>query len=215
MIYYMHSETLFNEFLNNESEKDILKAQYVCVSTHIRRRADCTFDNIICMMNRLYPSTAVFNRGTFEDMKKTYYEQLEVEATPLIAELIRGSIEENLNIIFLCTRKEWKLKYLKWLAEYIMMEFEYPVYNYHKYIHGCSLYEYDKEKVLKSVKKITDEAQKKLFQEQRKSKQGRKYIINEYRSMSKKELKQICIEEELYYDGMSKEEMLDILEAFL
>ena len=214
MIYYMHSETFFDEFLNNESDRDILKAQYVCVSTHIRRR-DTNMDNIICLNNVLYPGASVLNRGTFEDMRDAYHEQLSEEALPLLAELIRGSIEENLNIIFICTKKEWKLKYIKWLAEFIIMEFEYPIYNYHKYINGSPLLIYDKEKVLKHVKTIVDDAQKRLFNEQRKTKKGRNMILKEYKSMKKKELKKICIKEDLYYDGMSKDEMLDILEAFL
>ena len=214
MVYYMHSETFFEEFLNNESDRDILKAQYVCVSTHIRRR-DTDIENVICLNKTLYPGSQVFNRGTFDDMRDAYHEQLNDEALSLIAELIRGSIENNLNIIFICTKKEWKLKYLKWLAEFIIMEFDYPAYNYHKYINNCPLFIYDKEKVLKRVKSITDDARKKLFEEQRKSKNGRKRIIQEYKSMSKKELKKICIEEELYYEGMSKQEMIDMLEAFL
>ena len=214
MIYYMHSETFFKEFLNNESDRDILKAQYVCVSTHIRRR-DTTVENVICVNTILYPNSNVLNRGTFDDMREAYHDQLRDDALTFIAELIRGSIEDNLNIILICTKKEWKLKYLKWLAEFIMIEFDYPVYNYRKYIDGCPLFEYDKDLVLKSVKSITDQAKKKLFNEQRKSKNGRKQILHDYKEMSKKELKQICIEEELYYDGMSKQEMLDILEAFL
>ena len=214
MIYYMHSKTFFEEFLNNESDRDILDAQYVCVSTHIRRR-DTNMENIICLNGTLYPGATVLNRGTFEDMREAYHEQLSEEALPLLAELIRGSIEDNLNIIFICTKKEWKLKYMKWLVEYIMMEFEYPVYNYRKYINNCPLFIYDREKVLKRVKSITDEARKKLFETQRKSKNGRKRILHEYKSMSKKELKKICIEEDLYYDSMTKQEMLDMLEAFL
>jgi hypothetical protein len=210
----MHSETFFEEFLNNESDRDILKAQYICISTHIRRR-DTNVENVICMNNVLYPGSSVLNRGTFEDMRDGYHEQLHDDALSLIAELIRGSIEDNLNIILLCTKKEWKLKYLKWLAEFIIMEFDYPVYNYRKYINGCPLLNYDKDKVLKKVKTITDEAKKKLFNEQRKSKQGRRRILHEYKDMSKKELKKICIDEELYYEGMSKQEMLDMLEAFL
>ena len=214
MLYYMHSKTFFEEFLNNETDRDILKAQYVCVSTHIRRR-DANIENVVCLNNILYPGSRVLDKGGFEDMRDSYHEQLSEEATPLIAELIRGSIEENHNIIFLCTKKEWKLKYLKWLAEYIMMEFEYPVYNYHKYIQGCPLLEYNKSKVLKKVKSISEDAKKKLYDVQRTSKKGRKIILEEYKSMSKKELKKICIKEEIYYDGMSKQEMLDMLEAFL
>lgn len=214
MIYYMHSETFFDEFLNNESDRDIIKAQYVCVSTHIRRR-DTNMENIICLNKVLYPGSSVLDKGTSEDMREAYHEQLSEEAMPLLAELIRGSIEENLNIIFLCTKKEWKLKYLKWLVEFIIIEFDYPVYNYHKYINGCPLIEYNKEKVLKTVLSITENAKKKLFDTQRKSKQGRRQILHDYKSMSKKELKKICIKEELYYEGMSKQEMLDMLEAFL
>ena len=214
MIYMMHSKTFFEKFLNNESDRDILKAQYVCISTHIRRR-DTNMENIICLNKILYPGSSVLNLGTFEDMRDAYHEQLKEDALPLLAELIRGSIENNLNIIFICTKSEWKLQYLKWLSEFIIMEFEYPVYKYSKYIDGCPLIKYDKHKVLSNVKKICNDAQKKLFDSQRKSKQGQKKILHEYKSMSKKELKQICMKEELYYDGMSKQEMLDILEAFL
>lgn len=210
----MHSETFFEKYLNNESDRDILKAQYVCVSTHIRRR-DTDVENVICINNILYPASTVLNKGTFEDMRDIYHEQLHDEAMPFLAELIRGSIEDNLNIIFICTKKEWKLKYLKWLAEFIIMEFDYPIYNYRKYIQGCPLLEYNKDEVLKNVKLITENAKKKLFENERKSRAGRKRILHEYKSMNKKELKKLCIEEELYYDGMSKQEMLDILEAFL
>ena len=196
MIYYMNSETFFNEFLNNESDRDILKAQYVCISTHIRRR-DTNIDNVICLNNILYPGASVLNRGTLEDMRDEYHEQLSTEAIPLIAELIRGSIEDNHNIIFLCTKKEWKLKYIKWLAEFIIIEFDYPVYNYKKYINGCPLIEYNKEKILKRVKSISEDARKKLHAQQRKTKQGRRKILHDYKSMSKKELKKICMEENL------------------
>ena len=214
MIYYMHSKTFFEEYLNNESDRDILKAQYVCVSSRIRRR-DTNIENVICLNNTLYPGSTVLNKGTFEDMRDMYHEQLTENALPFLAELIRGSIEDEMNIIFICTKKEWKLKYLKWLAEFIIMEFEYPIYNYHKYINGCPLFEYNKEKVLKRVKAISEKARANLHAQERKTKQGRKRILHEYKSMSKKELKDICIKEELYYDGMSKQEMLDMLEAFL
>ena len=214
MIYYMHTKTFFEKFLSNESTKDILNAQYVCVSTHIRRKDKC-FNNIIIASDYLYPNASVLNLGTFEDMEEAYYDQLHHDTLPLLAEFVRGSIEDNLNIILLCTKGEWQLRYIKWLAKYIMKEFEYPVYNYRKYIDGCPLYEYDKDKVLKHVKSITDDAAKKLFNIERKTKTGRNRIIKRYESMSKKELKKICIEEELYYEGMSKEEMLDMLTTFL
>lgn len=215
MIYFMHSETLFEEFLNNESDRDILKAQYVCVSTRIRRRADSKFDNVICLNNTLYPGTPVLNRGTFEDMRDAYYEQLNEQALPLIAELIRGSIEDNLNIIFLCAKCEWKLKYIKWLADFIMIKFDYPVYNYRKYIRGCPLFEYNRECVLKDAKSIIDTARKNLFEQHRKTNHGRKRIVQEYKTMDKKDLKKICKEQDVYYKGMSKQEMIDMLDAFL
>jgi hypothetical protein len=210
----MHSKTFFKEFLNNESDRDILKAQYVCISTRIRRR-DANVENVICLNKNLYPNSRAMDKGGFDEMRDAYYEQLNEEAMPLIAELIRGSIEDNHNIILLCTKKEWKLKYMKWLAEFIMMEFEYPVYNYHKYIEGCPLFGYNKDKVLKKVKAISEESKQKLHESYRKNKKGRKIILEEYKAMSKKELKKLCIKEELYYEGMSKQEMLDMLEAFL
>jgi hypothetical protein len=210
----MHSKTFFNEFLNNESDRDILKAQYLCISTHIRKR-NAQVENAICLTNKLYPGSRVLDKGSFDEMRDVYFDQLNEEALPLIAELVRGSIEDDLNVILLCTKKEWKLKYLKWLAEFIMSEFEYPVYNYCKYIQGCPLFEYNKKKCLKKATSISEEAKQKLFDIQRKNSNGRKMILKEYKSMSKKELKALCIKEELYYEGMSKDEMLDMLEAFL
>ena len=77
------------------------------------------------------------------------------------------------------------------------------------------MFEYKKEKVLRRVKSISEEAKKNLFNQHRQTKQGRRRILHDYKSMSKKELKKICIDEDLYYEGMSKHEMLDMLEAFL
>ena len=214
MIYYMNSNTFFDVFLEKEDDHDILQAQYVCVSSHIRKR-DTDVTNVVCLSSMLYPGPTVFNKGSFEEMKSEYFAQLEEEAIPFLAHLIYGSIKDNYNIILMCNKKEWKLKYLKWLSEFIFYYFDYPIYDYKRFINGCGIIEYDREKILKKTKKIIKETKNENTKKLEQSKLVRRKLMNQYKSMSKKELKKILIKKELYTEGMSKFEMIDMLEAFL
>lgn len=215
MLFYMDSKMFFNEYLQVEKVKDILNAQYICVSSNIRRR-DIDFDNIICLTTRLYPSSHVFSLGSFKDMREAYYDQLRNEALPFIAEMIRYGLEEG-NIIFICTHKELKhLKYLRWLSYFVYFEFGCCVYNYEQYI--FDLYEgeeYNNEKALKKAKKIIKQAKHEQFRKDRQTKTGRRRIMNNYSQMSKKELKKIAKKHEFYTKGMSKSDILEWLEYTL
>ena len=76
------------------------------------------------------------------------------ENIELISIIVKTSIKEDYDIILMCSKNEWKLKYMKWLAEYIMEKFGCPVYDYKKLKKGeQKLIKYDKDKVLKKCKK--------------------------------------------------------------
>lgn len=202
-----------NTFLNHESDNDILKAQYVIISSKIRVRKPK--DNIIQAKNILFPDANVCAKLTYEDMETEYFKQLE-QNRAFLATLIKGSIDEKFNIIFLCTKNEGKLKYLEMLAKFIYIQYGYPVYEYEKYVAGISkLLKYNKKKVLKQVEKELHEAKVKAHHKAKGSQNGRKTIMSEYKQMSKKDLKQLVKDKGLYQKGMDKAEMLDTLEVFL
>ena len=111
MVYYMTSKSL-NTFLNKERDSDILKAQYVTVSTRIRVKNVKKYDNILQARNILFPDANVCNRVDEDDFKEAYYRQLD-KCRPTLAAILKGSIEEGYNIIFLCTKNEGKIGKIK------------------------------------------------------------------------------------------------------
>ena len=86
----MDSKTFQNEFLVNETDKDILNAQYILVSTNIRKRTQAK--NIITGYRYFYPNNAVFMCTNEDQMKDEYFNQLDA-SLPFIATLILGAIE--------------------------------------------------------------------------------------------------------------------------
>lgn len=214
MMFWMTSKVFQNVFLDNETDNNILKAQYVIVSTRIRK-SDASFKNILSVYNILYPDTQVLIRVTDEDVRNAYFEQLEEHKT-FLASLIKGAIEENYNIIFMCTKSENKLHYLQYLSEFIFMEFGYPVYEYKSYATGAiSLIKYNKNKVLKKCNKLIRKSKEVQYQKDIKTEKGRERIKNDFSKLSKKEMIKNLKERDLYVDGMSKKEMLETFELFL
>lgn len=214
MMFYMTSKVFQDDFLTNEDDQDILDAQYVLVSSRIRRR-NADVENIISAYSMLFPAANVCAAMTTREFKDAYYEQLS-GTLPFIATLIKGSIDENYNIIFLCTKKEGKIKFLEYLSNFIYIEFGYPVYEYKKYATGAlPLRKYSKKDVMKKCDKILDEAKKENYKKQVQTSNGRKQIMKKYKKMSKDDLIKELKKRDLYLEGMDKSEMLDMLETFL
>lgn len=208
----MHSKTFRDKFLITEEDDDILKSQYIIVSARIYKKRERK--NIISAKNIVYPDAEVCMAIEEERFRDLYLKQLSCNKE-FFAALIKMSIEDRTNIIFLCTKNESKMNYLKYLAEFIMLEFDYPCYEYGKYSDGITeLQKYNKKKVLQKCNNLLDEAKEKMHQKMKNTKEGRKSIKKEYEKMTKKELKKILTELNLYSKGMSKFEMLDTLEAF-
>ena len=104
----------------------------------------------------------------------------------------------------------------KYLSEYIFMEFGYPVYEYKEYSSGkYELISYNKDKVLKKCNKALKEAKEKRKERLLESENGRKALAKDYKSMSKKKLKKILKDRNLYTENMSKSEMIDTLKIFM
>lgn len=215
MMFYMTSKVFQDIFLNNEKDEDILEAQYVLSTSKIRKRNMKKWPNIISAYNILFPDSKVCLAYTDDEVRSRYFDQL-AENEGFLATLIKGSIKDDFNIIFLTTHKERKLKYMKYLSEYIYIEFGYPVYEYSKYASGASpLLKYDKNKVLKKCNHILENAKKNDFMKKVNNSSGRKAIMDEYKKMPKKKLIKILKKRGLYTPGMDKEDILETLETFL
>lgn len=214
MMFVMNSKVFQNHFLINEKDKDILKSQYVLISTRIRK-TDEKFGNVITAQNFLFPTGDVMMKLTDEDVREAYFYQLE-ENKVFLATLVKGSIEKGFNIIFMCTKNEDKLHFLKYLSEYIFMEFGYPVYEYKSYVLGYSSErDYDKSKVIKKCNKILKVAKDQKYHENLKSDYGRAIIKNDFRQLTKKEMKKQLESRNLYTKGMTRKEMIEVFELFL
>lgn len=194
MLFVMHSEMFFEYFLVNEDYKIIKDAQIIVVSNSIRKRRPKE-DNIICLNHMIYPNSEVLSKGTFDDMHEAYEEQLKQEALPFLSTVIKGVIKKNYNVFFICSKKEWKLKYLKWLEEFIDDFFGFPVYNYLDYI--CDNYyksydKYDKKMVLKRCNQIIEVQNNRDFDQYLETSHGKKQLLKRYKGMSRKELRKEC-----------------------
>ena len=213
MMVWLTSKVFQNVFLKEEKDSDILKAQYVIVSTRIRKREEQ--DNIISAQSILYPNASVCSALTDDDLRERYLNQL-MGCKPFLATLIKGSIEEKYNIVFICTHKERKLKYLQYLSEFIYIEFGFPLYEYKSYADGSiRLIKYNKDKVLKKCNKILEKAKNDHYMKEIKTKEGRKRVVKDFKKMKKSELIDILEKKNLYIDGMSKSEMVEMIELFL
>lgn len=208
MMYYLNSKTFQNYFLVNERDKDILNAQYVIISTRITVR-DKNNDNIV-LANMLFPDAYVCESLTDEDFEDRYMEQLD-DNKVFIATLIEGSIKEKFNIIFICTKNEWKLHYLEYISNYIYLKFKYPVYDYKYYCTGCKLLRYNKRKIIKKCDKILKKAQEHEAEQMHNTDKGRKVLMKSYYKMSDNELKDILKENDMYKKNMKRQDMLDII----
>lgn len=214
MILYMNSKTFQDMFIVEEKRKTILKAQYVLVSTRIRKHSS-DYQNILLAVQTLYPDTDTMSKLYSKEQKQAYFRQLD-ENIELISIIVKTSIKEDYDIILMCSKNEWKLKYMKWLAEYIMEKFGCPVYDYKKLKKGeQKLIKYDKDKVLKKCKKKIKKSFDKEIDKLSETSKGRKIIMEKYKSFDKKELTKLAKKEGLYKDGMSKKDILDLLEVCL
>lgn len=214
MLFYLTSKVFRDVFLNNEKDQDILDAQYVLVSTRIMSKG--RYSNVINAKNYIFPDPDVCMAMDDDEFRSRYLNQLN-KNKPFLSTLIKGSIEEGYNIIFMYTKQEDKgMKYLRYLSEFIYIEFGYPCYEYSKYASGASpLLSYNKNKVLDECNKQLIKAKEAQRVRNLSTDRGRKTVMKEYKDWSKKQLKEELKSRNIYSKDMSKKDMLDTIELFL
>lgn len=208
MLCYIDSESLIDDLLNIEDDEDILNFQYVLVSNYISTRT--TPDNIMtCSV--LYPEPEIVGCINKNDRKDFYMRQLEHSGKAILATLILYDIQNEGSIIFVCNKSELKhVKYLKWLGEYVINTFKYPMYYYKDYVNGCDIIDYDEYSVAKFCFDILDREKKKARIEVTTDPHSRiKYLGNI--KHDKKALKKLAKRYHLYNKGMSRSELYEAL----
>ena len=207
----MNGKTFQKTFLN-EHPSAILKTQFILVSSRIRKNGK--HENVISC-NQLLPDKRILadyrNELDPNYFIKEYRKQLERNKL-LLAILIKGVLEENFTIVFLCSELEWKLKYMRELAEYVEETFQYPLYDYKKYKEGKqAIIPFDSDYVLKTCDKIIENERKEQRRKDMKTSAGRQNIVD---NMSKDEMIDELKRMHLYAKDMTKKEMREMLELF-
>ena len=188
MLFYMNSKVFRDNYLRYESDKTIHDAQYVLASTRIYKTRE--YKNIVKASSVLFPSSNVFI-GDSDGFRDRYFEQLEKNIV-FIAYLIKDSIEKKHNIIFICTKKEDKSTYLKYLSEFIYIRFGYPCYEYDNYAKGVTpLIEYSSDEVLKAIRPYIKEGKKNEKAYNMQSKEYRKKYIKKLKHRKSELIKEV------------------------
>lgn len=213
-IYYMNGKTFQDIFLKENPNK-ILRTQFVIVSSRIRRSRDSDRRNILSFTKQLMPSDMLLSDYRIDIdqdfFKDQYCKQLN-ENKSLLAVVVKGVIEENYTVVFLCSRNEWKLKYLKYLANYIWNEFGFPMYDYKKYKEGKEkAIQYNRDYAISVCNKVIAKSTKKKRKKLLSTRKGREELVA---NMSKDEMRMELKKMELYTQGMNKHEMKEMLELF-
>ena len=204
MLFYMNGKTFLQTYLDREEDWRILDAFYVIMSDSIRVSDKTKYNTIMYAPRYFYPRSEVLFASEWEEYKAAYKYQLK-DAKSFLATLIHGSLTKGYNIIFLYSEKERKEKYPKVLAQYIMEEFKYPVYDYLKYIKGkCKICEYDPDEVFGIVKPMVDQLEKM----ERESPEYKIVVREKIKKWPNKKLKKKLEEFGYYVEKESKQEML-------
>lgn len=210
----MNGKTFLKEYIN-ENPRRVLKTQFVIVSSTIRKTGKYE-DQVINMNSLMYPSMElIYDHDDYKnnsDYQYGYFSQLD-ECKPSFATLIKYAIEENGTIVFLCGHSERKYYYLNLIQKYVMEVFDFPIYDYKKFKDGkIKIKKYNIDNVIDKCNEVLKSAAESQKENEMRTKRGRDNIIlNMRKDDMKKELKK----RDLYVKGMSKSEMIDMLQTFM
>lgn len=208
----MNTKTFATMFAKVEQPKKILKAQYVIVSSRIRKTG---VDSNVVSMSKLFPNPVLLSDYRLDldpSFFRTEYERQLDKQKHLLALLVSSAMDLGEPIIFLCTPKEWNMGYMKILAEYVGREFHYPVINYKKYKkHPWNVDPPDINLVSSLCESTIRKKQKDIRKKKLKTPEGRRDLVN---GMSKSEMIEELKKLNLYYKNLGKGEMRELLELF-
>ena len=210
-IYFMDGNTFITEYINEDPRK-VLRTQFVIVSSTIRKTGKYE-KQVINANSSLYPPPELIidynNYKRNEDYKMAYREFIQ-ESDPLLATLVKYSIEDDATIVLLCSKKEKKYQYLKLISAYVMENFGYPIYDYRKMKKGkAKKQKYDEAYVLSRCDKILKKAKKHKKERMLSTESGRKEYFGK---MSKKEMKKKLQKLGLYDKKLTSSEMRELLD---
>lgn len=212
-IYFMHGKTFLSKYIK-EDPRTVAKTQFVVVSSTIRKNGKHE-KQVINANNLLYPSQDLildYDDYTHPQYENSYRETLD-ENKAFIATLIKYAVEEEQTIVFLCGYREKKYRYFQILQDYVESVFLYHIYDYKKYKNGEEKkVKYSPSKVINTCDKIIKKEKKRKIDRALSTDKGRKEYL---KKMTKTEMKKKLKKMNLYYKGMSKEEMKDTLDVFL
>ena len=214
MIYMMNTKT-FTKIFSKEDPKQIEKTQFVIISKRIRKTTE---DPNVIFCPKLFPSDMLLadvRTGTEEGFFEKRYKEYIDKNRLTLAVIIKGVIEEKIPLVLLCTLKEWKVGYMKILAEYIMEEFGYPIINYKKYKIKKEvpkgLKHLNERAVLDRCDEIIKHEETKRKKKLMKTVNGRQTLLKEMNADDmRKQLKKMC----LYSNGLDKHTMRELLTEF-
>lgn len=213
MLFYMHSKTFFDLFIENEKIKDILDTQYVLVSSRIRLNNREDTDNAITAINTLYPNTKVLNQATVYDMRDAYFEQLNSNK-PLLASIALMSLRDKKNIIFLCSKREMRQEYMNWLVLWFKEVLNIDVYDYRMFVADMLIIKSPDKTTIDKCEKIVKKKKLKNRRDLKRTARGKEELRRNIKTMSKKEMINELKGYGLYIEGMQKYEMIEMLELF-
>jgi hypothetical protein len=174
----------------------------------LKVRSGGSFENVITAANTLFPSPDVLMHDIKDDaFTQYYYDQLE-ENIAFLATIVLGSLKKNFNIVFLCSKKESRLKYFDIMSDFIYEKFKYPMYGYKDYVENkYELIKYDPDKVERLCKKVLKKAEKKAYTNRIKSEDDIKDLTKKPKVMKK-----LLKDNGYYWKGMSKDDMIEMLD---
>lgn len=214
MIFIM-SSSMFQDYINETDDNEILKATYIIVSSRIRRSSH-KYENIYIGSQTLYPWDSVMQMIDVSDMEARYINQLHEKNNYIILmNAVRESILHESTIIFICSDIEYKnLPYMKIIKKVIEEDFEYPVPIYKKWRKKREPVLFDRRDVLQKVNKALKEFEREKFIEQHTTHKGKARLNKSISEYSKKKLKAELKKRNLYTPDMTKEEMIETLQDF-
>lgn len=212
-IFYMNGKTFIKQFMK-ENPDQVLDSQYILVSNHIRKTGEHE-DQVISNMG-LFPSSRLimdFDDYDDEEYQLEYMKQLE-SYKPFLATIIKYAIDDNMTIIMLCSKTEWKYKFFPVLKLFVQYEFAgYPIYDYKLVKKGKEApINYDTREVRSICKKILKSTSKR---ERERTIRNRNTRLKWLQSLKKKDLIKELKKIGFYDEGMDKDDMIETLDLML
>lgn len=213
MIYTMNTKTFMKVF-SKEDPKKIEKTQFVIISKRIRKNYD---EKSVILCRDLFPPDillADYRIGLDPDFFEKEYKKYLDKHKLTLAVIIKGVIEERIPVIFLCTYKEWGLKYMKVLSKYVKEEFGYPLVDYKKYKlkkEVPTMRELNLEACIERCNEVIESETKRKHKELMKTPSGRKELVV---NMSTEEMKKTLKKMNIYSAGLDRHTMKELLYEF-